>query len=225
MRGSHYTAEQNAFIAENYNAMTYAELTERYNAKFGTHMSESAMQKKVRYMGLPKKERVYSCSFTEEANEWLRANAYSYTSAELSEKLYELFGICVATQTVTGHLNAKLGIHRGNCFVPEGYIPRASKPLGAERIEKGRSVMVKVAQPDKWLPKAQVLMGYDPSEFQTIYLDGNSLNVTRENIVVVPKKIHARLAKNGWLNSSSEVILTGIKWSELFYAIKELGSE
>ena len=160
--------------------------------------------------------------FTEEANEWLRENAYSYTSAEMAEKLYELFGIRVATQTVTWYLNDKLGIRRGNCYVPKGYIPRASKPIGTERIDKNRIVMVKVAQPDKWLPKVQTLFDYDPRKCQPIFLDGNSLNVTKDNVVIVPKKIHARLAKNGWLNSSSEVLMTGIKWGELYYAIKEV---
>lgn len=163
--------------------------------------------------------------FTTEANEWLKANAYNYTSAEMSEKLYELFGIRAATQTVTWYLNDKLGIHRGNCYVPKGYLPRASKPVGTERIDKNRIVMVKVGQPDKWLPKVQTLFDYDPRKCQPIYLDGNSLNVTCENVMVVPKKIHARLAKNGWLNSSNEVLKAGIKWCELFYAIKEMTDE
>ena len=68
-------------------------------------------------------------------------------------------------------------------------------------------------------------MNYDPKNEQVIYLDGNSLNVTKENMVVVSKRVHARLAKNGWLNSSSEIVLTGIKWAELLYAIKKLEEE
>ena len=225
MRGSHYTSEQTEWIVDHHPLMSYSELAKSFNERFGKSVTTDGMSKKCRCLGLPRKEHQYTSKFTDEANEWLRANAYNYTSADLSEKLCELFGIRVATQTVTWHLNSKLGIHRGNCFVPKNYQPRASKPIGSERIEKGRVVMVKVAQPNRWLPKAQVLMGYDPREFQPIFLDGNSLNVTKENIVVVSKKIHARLAKNGWLNSSNEVLMTGIKWSELFYAIKEIANE
>lgn len=82
--------------------------------------------------------------------------------------------------------------------------------------------MVKVAQPNKWMAKAVVVMGYDPKTHQAIFLDGNSLNVTKENIVVVSKRVHARLSKNGWLNSSNEVLMAGIKWGELHYAIKDV---
>lgn len=162
-------------------------------------------------------------SFTDEANEFLKENWSIYTSRELSRWLYELFGIQVATQTVTDQLN-RLGIRRGKCFHPNGYVEPSCKPVGTERIEKGRTVMVKVAQPNVWKPKAEVVMGYDTTKEQAIFLDGDSLNVTPENIVIVSKRIHARLAKNGWLNSSGEVILTGIKWSELLYAIQEINS-
>lgn len=161
--------------------------------------------------------------FTDEANEFLKENWNVYTSRELSAWLYELFGIKVATQTVTDQLN-RLGIHRGKCFHPEGYVEPSCKPIGTERIEKGKTIMVKIAHPNVWKSKAEIVMGYDPTKEQAIFLDGNSLNVTPENIVVVSKRVHARLAKNGWLNSSSEVILAGIKWSELLYAIKEVNS-
>ena len=83
--------------------------------------------------------------------------------------------------------------------------------------------MVKVGQPKGWKTKAEIIMGHNPKKEQVIFLDGNSLNVTEENMVVVPRRIHARLAKNGWLNSSNEVLFAGIKWAELLYAIKELG--
>ncbi len=163
-------------------------------------------------------------SFTDEANDFLKENWNTHTSRELSQRLWELFGIRVATQTVTDQLQ-RLGIHRGKRYHPEGYTSPSCKPIGTERIEKGRTVMVKVAEPNKWMPKAVVVMGYDPNTHQAIFLDGNSLNVTRENIVVVSKNTHARLAKNGWLNSNNEVLLTGIKWCELQLAIKNLGGD
>lgn len=220
MRGSHYTAEQNTFITENYLVMTYPELTARYNEQYGASMTVSAMGKKCRSLRLPQKERGYSGRFTAEADEYIRENAFIYTAPELSVKLAELFGIHVATQTVTDRIN-RLGIHRGTNFTPAGRPPRSSKPIGTERVEKGKNIKVKVAQPDVWMPKAAVVMGYDPKKYQAIFLDGNSLNVVPENIVVVSKKIHARLAKNGWLNSSKEVLLTGIRWCEHYYALKD----
>lgn len=163
-------------------------------------------------------------SFTNEANDFLRENWQNYSSRELSEQLRILFDIHVATQTVTDQLN-RLGIHRGRYFLPKDHYTGGVKPIGYETIVKGRTVMVKVAQPNVWKPKAQVLMNYDPTTHQVIFLDGNSLNVTKENILIVSKRIHARLAKNGWLDSSNDVLMAGIKWSELYYAIKEMTDE
>lgn len=159
--------------------------------------------------------------FTEEANEYLRENGWDYTSRELAGKMYDLFGITVATQTVTDQLR-RLGIHRGARYHPAGYVNPCCYPVGTERVDKGRNVMVKVAQPNVWKAKAQVVMGYDPREQQAIFLDGNSLNVVPENIVVASKKVHARLAKNGWLNSNGEIIKAGVKWGELYYILREM---
>lgn len=221
MRGSHYTEEQNSFIVDNYLLMTYPQLTERYNQKFGASMSVSAMQKKISNMKLPKKPCEYKSRFTEEADAYLKENWEFQTSTELANSLYEKFAITVRPSTVNERLR-NIGVCRGCRYTPKGYLPRACKPIGSERIDKERTIMVKVAQPDVWKPKAQIVMGYDPKESQVIFLDGNSLNVTPENMVVVNKKVHARLAKNGWLNSSNGVLMAGIKWSELHYALNEM---
>lgn len=159
--------------------------------------------------------------FTEEANEYLRQHWREYSGRELAGHLDKLFHITVATQTVTDQLR-RLGINRGYAFKPEKTLTGKQLPIGSERIEKGRCVKVKVAQPDVWMAKAAVVMGYDPKKYQAIFIDGNSLNVVPENIVVVSKRVHARLAKEGWLNSSEDVLMAGIKWSELLYALKEM---
>lgn len=221
MRGSHYTEEQNSFIADNYLLMTYPQLTEKYNQKFGVSMSVGAMQKKIRNMKLQKKPSEHKSRFTEEADAYLKENWEFQTAAELADSLCEKFAITVRPSTVNERLR-NIGIRRGCCYHPKGYLPKASKPIGSERIDKERTVMVKVAQPNVWKPKVQVIMGYDPRESQAIFLDGNSLNVIPANIAVVSKKVHARLAKNGWLNSSNEVLMAGIKWGELLYALREM---
>lgn len=158
--------------------------------------------------------------FTQEADAFLLDNWERLTSRQLAEKISELYGIHPKTQTVTDRLNA-MGVHRGRCYRPEGYEEPRTLPVGSERIDKNRIVMVKTEMPNKWKPKAQVVAGYDTRTSQAIFLDGNSLNVTKENILVVSKRVHARLAKNGWLNSGGEVIRTGATWSELLYAIRD----
>ena len=219
MRGSHYTEEQNKFITEHYLEMNYSELAKLFNKTFGKNVSAKAMANKIQNLGL-KKGYKRTSMFTEDADAFLIENAMNFTSGQLSEMLQERFGFSAAKSTISEHLS-ELGVHRGNCYRPKGYLDPACLPIGTERIQK-KTVMVKVGQPNVWVTKARFIMGHDPKTHVAIFLDGNSLNCTPENIVVVSKKIHARLAKNGWLNSSNEVILTGIKWCELLYAIKEL---
>lgn len=158
--------------------------------------------------------------FTPEADAFLLDNWEHLTSRQLAAKISELYGVHPKTQTVTDRLNA-LGVHRGARYVPQGWVNPCTLPIGSERIDKGRTVMVKTENPNKWKPKAAVLMEYDTRTSQAIFMDGNSLNVIKENILVVSKRVHARLAKNGWLNSSGEVIRAGATWSELFYAIRD----
>ena len=224
MRGSHYTAQQNTFIADNYLYLTYTQLTEQYNQMFDASMTVGAIQKKIRNLKLPKKPCKYKSRFTKETDAYLKENWASQTSTELADNLEKIFDVKARPSTINERLR-NLGVHRGCRYVPNDYISRASKPIGAERIEKGRTVMVKVAHPNVWKPKAQIIMGYDPKESQAIFLDGNPLNVVPENIIIVSKKVHARLAQNGWLNSNNEILMTGIKWSELHYALKELEVE
>lgn len=158
--------------------------------------------------------------FTPEADAFLLDNWERLTSRQLAAKISELYGIHPKTQTVTDRLNA-LGVHRGARYVPHDFVNPCALPIGSERIDKGRTVMVKTENPNKWKPKAAVLMGYDTRTSQAIFLDGNPLNITKENILVVSKRVHARLAKNGWMNSSGEVIRAGATWSELLYAIRD----
>lgn len=162
--------------------------------------------------------------FNDVANDYLRQHYREYSSRELAEHLGELFGVTVATQTVTDQLR-RLGINRGQSFKAEKSLIGSRLPIGAERIDKGRTVRVKVAQPDVWVNKAVLVMGYDPKKYQAIFLDGNPMNVTPENIIVVSKRVHARLAKNGWLTSNKDVIKAGVAWSELLYALKDLEEE
>ena len=157
--------------------------------------------------------------FTPEAEKYLAENYKRYTSSQLAKQLHEKFGISPALQTVTWKLNL-MGIVRGDGYRAENYDNGCSKPIGSERVEKG-AVYIKIDE-NRWIPKTQYVTGCNPKTEQVIFIDGNSLNVTPKNIIVVSKRIHVRLAKNGWLNSSEDVLKAGIKWSELLYAIKEV---
>ena len=87
--------------------------------------------------------------FTPEADTFLLDNWERLTSRQLAEKISELYGIHPKTQTVTDRLNA-LGVHRGARYVPHDWVNPCTLPIGSERIDKGRTVMVKTENPNKW---------------------------------------------------------------------------
>lgn len=219
MRGSHYTEAQNAFIRDHAD-MRLQKLADLYCQEFGEKITPAALGKKRHSLGLPPLPCANETAFTPETDAFLLGNWERMTSRELAGELAARFGIHRKAQTVTDRLNM-LGVHRGNCFTPAGYLPRASKPIGYERVDKNRIVLVKVGQPNKWKPKAQLIMGHDPKKEQVIFLDGNPFNFDKDNLLVVSRRVHARLAKNGWLTGNGEVIRTGATWSELLYAIRD----
>lgn len=216
-----YTKEQEQFLIDNAGEMDIHELSDAFNRKFGTsHLPETLRKKSLRLGTTPKKYE-FTTQFTSEMDDFLREHAKERTYVQLKQMIFERFGKDIPKMTISDHCRIHLGIFKPAAFVPPGEYPNACKPIGSERIDKGRTVMVKVGQPDVWKTKTSVILGDIPKDKQVIFLDGNSLNVTEENMLVVDKKIHARLAKNGWLNSNSEVIKTGVKWAELLYTLKE----
>lgn len=159
--------------------------------------------------------------FSPEMDNLLKANMANHSYPELRVMLLDQFGESPNVSSISEHCRKYLGAEKRHAGTQPYKLPSSCLPVGTERIVKGRSVEVKVAQPNVWRPKTELVLGKIPKSKQVIFLDGNSTNVTKENMVVVDKAVHARLAKNGWLNKDKEIILTGIKWSELLYALRE----
>jgi len=164
--------------------------------------------------------------FTPEMDEFLRNNAGEHTYTQMRAELHTRFGKLIPVSTISEHCRKRLGVsNKPASFCPKNKTYHSCKPIGAERIEHGRSIKVKIAHPDVWKPKTEIVLGEIPASKQVIFLDGNPLNVVVENMIVVDKRIHARLAKNGWLNKDREIILTAIKWAELLYVIQEINKK
>ena len=213
-----YTDEQNQFLIDNASKMDIDALTNAFNEKFNAEFTPKRLFSKVNYMGLHTK---YKSRFTLEMDEFLKANMATHSYSELQVMLLEQFGESIASNSISEHCRKHLGAEKRNAGAQPYKLPGSCLPIGSEKIVKGRSVKVKVAQPNVWRPKTELVLGESLKNKQVIFLDGDSTNVIKENMVVVTKAVHARLAKNGWLNSDKEVILSGIKWSELLYAIRK----
>lgn len=213
-----YTEEEKEWFVANFDKYYYYdEIAEAWAERFDVERSVHGLKHLARRMGLKKTER--KSMFTPEADQYIVENCCSYSAVLLAEQLREKFGIAVTPNGLSHHMRIKLGIKRGVGFHAENFNENWALPIGSERVRSGK-LYVKVDK-DEWVAKSHTIVEYDPAKQQVLYLDGNPLNVTKENIIVVSMPVYARLAKNGWLKSGEDVLKAGIAWSELLYALKE----
>lgn len=60
-----------------------------------------------------------------------------------------------------------------------------------------------------------------PNDFMIIYLDGDYMNCTLDNLVCIPTKYRSFLRHNSWWQSPAEIKKAALKWCELYYALKD----
>lgn len=72
-----------------------------------------------------------------------------------------------------------------------------------------------------WIPKTKLVFGEVPKGYIIVFLDGDSTNVTLDNMVCVKQKVHARMAKNRWFFHEPELTRTAIRLCEHLCAIKD----
>lgn len=163
--------------------------------------------------------------YSEAEKQWLRENAPICSYDKLAPLLFEKFGRKVRPETLCEYCRVKLGIDKHEQFgFKKANIPYNTMPIGAEKVQKG-SVYVKVSatgdRKKDWIPKTKLVYGEVPKRHILVFLDGNSINVTRENLYCVEQRVHARLAKNRWFSTDPMITLTAIRWCEHFYALKD----
>lgn len=164
--------------------------------------------------------------YTEREKEWLRENAPLHSYGKLAKMLLQFSGRSVRSETLCEYCRTKLGVGKAENFgFKPGNRPINVAPIGTEVIQKGRSVIVKVKntgdRKQDWIPKTKLVFGEVPKGYIIVFLDGDSTNVTLDNMVCVKQKVHARMAKNRWFFHEPELTRTAIRWCEHLCAIKD----
>jgi hypothetical protein len=181
--------------------------------------------------------------YTAQEDAWLRENYEKYTHPELVRLFNERFGTSMKSG-VTDHVLKTLHLHkkvnRGDCRKGERRCTN-TLPVGAESFD-GFNVYVKISNevndcqnrrmPSKrydknWMRKDYIVWQehglvppQDPSEM-LIHLNGDKKDCSFKNLYKTTRAINFMMAKNGWYSEDREVTLAGLKWCELFYAMKE----
>lgn len=158
--------------------------------------------------------------------QWLLENVNEYSYAKLAKMLCDVFGRKVRPETLCEYCRVKLGVDKRDKWGAKlGNTPGNTLPVGTERIQKNRSVYVKVGntgdRKKDWVPKTKIIFGDIPDGKILVFLDGNSMNCVKENLCCVEQRVHARLAKNRWFFTNPTLTMTAIRWCELLYAIQD----
>lgn len=107
----------------------------------------------------------------------------------------------------------------------KGNIPINHKEVGSERIDRDGYILIKTKEPNVWRLKHRVLWekhyGKIPKSQTIRFLDGNPQNLDLENLVLVSRREHSIINKNGYYYKNSELSKIGIKLAKIKVAIND----
>ncbi|MCY7919398.1 HNH endonuclease signature motif containing protein [Bacillus vallismortis] len=99
------------------------------------------------------------------------------------------------------------------------------RPVGSERVSVDGYIEIKVADPGKWRMKHLVLWeeanGPIPKGHCLLFLDGNKLNVSLDNLQLITRSQLVRMNQNGLISTDADLTKTGVIVAEILSKIGE----
>lgn len=100
-----------------------------------------------------------------------------------------------------------------------GHVPVTFRPVGSERVDEDGYILIKVADPNKWMMKHRVVWeavhGPVQAGYVIVFADGDRLNVSLENLMLVSRRELAVLNKNHLLSCDPEFSRAGLAVARL----------
>lgn len=113
---------------------------------------------------------------------------------------------------------------RKTCF-KKGNIPHNHKLIGSERITKYGYIEIKIAEPNKWQLKHRYIYeqayGAIPKGNKLIFLDGNKLNISLDNLQVISNEQSLIMNQKHYFTSNKDLTQTGIIVSKVISKTRE----
>lgn len=177
--------------------------------------------------------------FTDEEKKWLIDQDPELTYQELTEAFNSHFGTDLKRHSISDLMCKQLKVVSRRNNSKKGRFKKGAKskyPIGAE-VEKQGYVWVKVN--DKYFPgrsmssaeyrqnwkrKQDIVWekrnGSIPEGKFIVFLDGNRRNCNIENLYLIDRKIHVRMAQNNWYSNDPNFTLCALKYCELITQMK-----
>ena len=239
---SDFTVEMEEWIKHNYNLShkTVQELTDEFNATFGTNKTKSSIWHKAfrltnqRLSNEPKTRLEYTPEMIERIKEIVSLWSYKKCAQMMSEEFNYNF-----TSSMIEHKANRLGVKKPNNgannldprspsinWFMKGRPSLNSKPVGTETVMKYKDgrifVTVKIGMPNKWEFKHRLVYkqhyGEIPDGYMINFADGNHLNFDPDNLILVSKSENIMLNKNKLRFNDKDLTKTGLTLSKLIIA-------
>lgn len=184
-----YSAEEHQFLIDNVKGITLKELTRKFNEKFNTNLSESAISNQKTKLGI--RSGIVGGQFPKghiPANKGKKG----YMSPEQYEK-------CKAT------------------MFKKGNIPANHRPIGSERVDnRDGSILIKVQDghlQKNWMSKSRYIYeqshGKIPKGYKVIFADGNNRNFDLDNLILVSNAEELIMNQRKLMSNDAEFTKTG----------------
>lgn len=186
-------------------------------------------------------------SYSPEQIKFIKENVYGHSRKEITAMFNAYFGLELGANQITAFIknhHLKTGLDgrfpKGNTpfnkgkkgvggWEPtqfkQGNKPWNYKPVGTERINADGYVDVKIADPRTWKAKHVIMWeqvnGKVPKGHCLIFADGNQLNVTLENLLLVSRSALGILNRRGLITNDAELTKTGVMVADIYLKIGE----
>ena len=193
----------------------------------------------------------FKCKYSQEVVDWVRQNAWGVSTKDLAVMINEKFGIeCTLAQVTSlrkrfnapsgintryqpGHVPATKGtkgvynVGGNRTSFKKGHSSTRKRPVGSERISKDGYIEIKIDNSRRWALKHRVVYeeayGPIPEDHVITFKDGNPLNVSLDNLVLITKRENLFINGNGLLkrNSDPDFNMAAINTGKLISKIYE----
>lgn len=184
-----YSEENVKFLIENVKGISHKELTKRFNERFNTNLSESALANMKRKLKLTND---IDTKFKKGQTSWNKGK-------KMSPEQYEK---CKKTMFQKGNNAAN-----------------NERPLFDERIDVDGYTYIKVKQPNKWMLKHRWIYekekGKIPKEYNLIFADGNRQNFDLDNLILVSNAELFIMNQRGLYKKDKDLTKVGVTVAKL----------
>lgn len=226
-RCNKYTKQQIAFLKDNASNMSFKELTAAFNKRFNLSLSYNALHGYCLSHEICKRKRPLYHKYSIKEKQFIRTNIKNTSFKKLAEQFNAFFNANITAQQLElfcyrhGMKNGRPG------GMPKGAKHKDAKPVGYESYD-GKYIRVKCSD-GKYKRKHVFLWesanGPVPKGHAIIFTDGNKLNFSLDNLLLVKRGELVTLNKCGLIFSDVESTKAGLQIARIKSAVRRRQKE